>query len=209
MNETKKNEQKRCYWCDVSDRMRDYHDREWGFPVHDDNKLFGYLMYEVMQCGLSWRLVVEKKDIFDACFEGFDLKKVSAYTERDEERILNYPGMIRSKAKIHAIAHNAVCTLKIIEEFGSFDHYLWSYTDHKTIVYEGHEKPGTMVSKNALSEKLATDLKKRVFKYLGPVTVYSFLQACGMINDHTSDCSLYEEINRTYPVIRMKAMGDA
>lgn len=200
---------KRCYWCEVSDRMRDYHDHEWGFPIHDDNVLFGYLMYEVMQCGLSWRIVVEKKDIFDHCFEGFDLKKVALYTEADELRILDYPGMIRSKAKIHAIVHNAGCILKIAEEFGSFDRYLWAYTDDKTLVYEGHDKPSTMIAKNALSEKLAKDLKKRGLKYLGPVTVYSFLQACGMVNDHTSDCSLYEKINRDYPIVRMKADEDA
>lgn len=176
-----------------------YHDEEWGVPVHDDRKMFEHLMLECMQCGLSWELMLQKREIFRACFDGFDYDKIAAYDEADERRILGTEGMIRSLPKIRAVINNARCYRRVREEFGSFCDYLWAYTDGKTIVYRGHGDGRVPVS-NYLSEKISRDLKKRGFKYIGPITIYSHLQACGLINDHGSDCPCYKRIVENYPV---------
>jgi DNA-3-methyladenine glycosylase I len=178
-----------------------YHDEEWGVPVHDDKVQFEYLMLEVMQCGLSWNLMIEKREIFRACFDGFDFEKIASYTEQDIERILEYPGMIRSINKVRAVISNAKCFIAIRDEFGSFDNYLWKYSSGKTILYMGHQK-GKIPARNGLSDTISKDLKKRGFKYLGPVVIYSHLQACGMINDHVEKCFRYKYINETYSTVR-------
>jgi DNA-3-methyladenine glycosylase I len=193
----------RCNWGNVSEKMICYHDNEWGIPVHDDRKQFEYLMLEVLQCGLSWNLMIEKREIFRACFDGFDYERISNYTEQDVERILAYPGMIKSAGKVKAIINNAGCFMSIREEFGSFDNYLWKYSGGKTILYMGHQK-GNIPAQNGLSGRISKDLKKRGFKYLGPVVVYSHLQACGMINDHTEDCFRFEIINRQCETVRKR-----
>lgn len=189
----------RCPWCLINDLEIKYHDEEWGVPVHDDQKQFEYLMMEVMQCGLSWDTVLKKRDIFRSCFDRFDFDKIAAYSEGDVERIMNTPGMIRSRRKIEAVIGNARCVQKIREEFGSFSAYLWSYTDGKILLYKGHET-GNVPASNALSEKISKDLKKRGMKYLGPVTVYAHLQASGIINDHQKDCYCYGQLIGQYPV---------
>ncbi len=189
----------RCNWGNTTEKMIRYHDEEWGIPVHDDVKQFEFLMMEAMQCGLSWNLMIEKREIFHVCFDHFDFHKIASYTDEDVERILHYPGMIKSERKIRAIINNAKQFLKIISEEDSFDAYLWKYSDGKTIMYKGHEK-GYIPAKNGLSERISKDLKKRGFKYLGPVVVYSHLQACGMINDHTCNCFRYKHIMENYPV---------
>lgn len=193
----------RCGWCKTSEKMIRYHDEEWGLPLHDDRKQFEFLMMEAMQCGLSWNLMIEKREIFRACFDGFDYEKIAGYTEADVERILAYPGMIRSGRKIRAIISNAQAFLKIREEFGSFDAWLWGYSGGKTILYQGHQK-GKIPAANGLSDKIGKELKRRGFKYLGSVTVYSHLQACGLINDHREDCFCYSRIVENYPVIRKR-----
>ncbi len=142
-----------------------------------------FLMMEVMQCGLNWTMMLKKREIFRACFDNFDFEKVAAYEDADIERIMSTEGMIRSVRKIAAVIHNAKLFMKLREEFGSFDHYLWSYSEHKTILYRGHNH-GKLPAKNRLSDIVSRDLKKRGFKYLGSITVYSHLQACGIINDH-------------------------
>lgn len=190
-------------YCDVEldEFNKPYHDNEWGVPIHDDRKQFEYLMMEVMQCGLSWTLMLKKRDIFRSCFHNFDFDIIAGYDENDIERILNTDGMIRSRRKIEAVIHNAKCFQKLREEFGSFDDYLWAYSDNKTIMYNKHEE-GILPVSNGLSDKISKDLKKRGFKYLGSITVYSHLQACGIINDHVKDCPCYKKINDTYPTIR-------
>lgn len=193
----------RCDWGNVSDKMIHYHDEEWGIPVHDDQKQFEYLMMEVMQCGLSWNLMIEKRDVFRECFDNFDFTKIAAYTENDIKRILEYPGMIKSPRKVIAVIQNAKCFLDIIDEFGSFDKYLWNYSKGKTILYQGHQK-GAVPSKNGLSIFISKDLKKRGFKFLGPVVIYSHLQACGIINDHCESCFRYNFINENYPTVRKR-----
>ena len=189
----------RCPWCLINELEIKYHDEEWGVPVHDDQKQFEYLMMEVMQCGLSWDTVLKKREIFRACFDRFDFDKVAAYSEEDVVRIMNTPGMIRSRRKIEAVIGNARIVQQIREEFGSFSDYLWGYTGGKTLLYKGHET-GNVPASNALSEKISKDLKKRGMKYLGPVTVYAHLQACGIINDHQKDCDCYQRLIEEYPV---------
>ena len=183
----------RCQWCECNEKMRKYHDEEWGVPLYDDRKQFEFLMMEVMQCGLNWNMMIQKREIFRKCFENFDFDKISEYGESDVERILEVEGMIRSRRKIEAVIHNARCFQKIRAEFGSFSSYLWSFTEGKTYVYPEHQTVGVPAS-NELSERISKALKKRGLKYMGPVTVYSHLQACGMINDHRSSCFRYQEL---------------
>ena len=189
----------RCPWCTINDLEIKYHDEEWGVPVHDDIKQFEYLMLEVMQCGLSWDTVLKKREIFRSCFDGFDYDKIAEYSEQDIERILNTEGVIRSRRKIEAVINNARCVQRIRREFGSFSEYLWSWTGGKTLLYSGHEL-GDIPASNALSERIGKDLKKRGMKYLGAVTVYAHLQACGIINDHLKDCRCYKKLTERYPV---------
>ena len=196
-----------CDWKEASELDRVYHDTEWGIPVRDDRTQFEYLTLEVMQCGLSWELMLKKREIFRACFDGFDFDKIAAYDETDVERILHTEGMIRSRPKIRAVIGNARCFQEIRKERGSFAAYLWAYTDGKTVLYQGHESGPVPVS-NRLSENISADMKKRGFKYIGPVTLYSHLQACGMINDHDANCPCYRRIIENYPVIRKRRYGE-
>lgn len=183
-------DKKRCAWCCDGGLNQTYHDSEWGIPLHDDQKQFEYLMLEVMQCGLNWTLMLKKREIFRQCFAGFDYHAVSEFTEADVTRILNTEGMIRSERKIRAVIHNAKCFLEIISEWGSFSRYIWSFTGGKTHVYPKHHQ-GCWVAKNELSDRISADLKKRGFKYFGSITVFSHLQACGIINDHAPECWMY------------------
>ncbi len=177
-------------------------------PVHDDRKMFEYLTLENLQCGLSWDLMLKKREIFRQCFYAFDYDKIAACTEDDVQRILAAEGMLKSGRKIRAVIHNARCFQKVREEFGSFCDYLWAYTDGKTVVYDGHAQGRVPVS-NGLSDRISKDLKKRGFKYIGSVTVYSHLQACGMVNDHDAECPCFHRINGRYPVIHRKPEGEA
>ena len=192
-----------CNWGTNLDILIAYHNTEWGVPLHDDRGQFEFLMMEVMQCGLNWTMMMKKREIFRSCFDNFEFDKIAEYTEEDVERILEVPGMIKSRRKIEAIINNAKCFQKIRQEFGSFDAYLWAYSDGKTILYNKHEEGYIPVS-NGLSDEISKDLKKRGFKYLGTVTVYSHLQACGMINDHGSDCPCYKRINSSHPTVKKR-----
>lgn len=180
-----------------------YHNEEWGVPLHDDQKQFEFLMMEVMQCGLNWNMMMEKREIFRTCFENFDYDKVAEYGEADIQRILDTPGMIRSCRKIEAVINNARCFQQIREEYGSFSDYIWSYSGGKTILYNKHAD-GWIPASNGLSERISKDLKKRGFKYMGKITVYSHLQACGIINDHGSDCPCYRRINDSHPTVNKR-----
>ena len=180
-----------------------YHNEEWGVPLHDDQKQFEFLMMEVMQCGLNWNMMMEKREIFRTCFENFDYDKVAEYGEADIQRILDTPGMIRSCRKIEAVINNARCFQQIREEYGSFSDYIWSYSGGKTILYNKHAD-GWIPASIGLSERISKDLKKRGFKYMGEITVYSHLQACGIINDHGSDCPCYRRINDSHPTVNKR-----
>ena len=192
----------RCEWCEANEVLRAYHDREWGVPVHDDRKLFEFLMMEVMQCGLNWNMMLQKREIFRSCFDGFDYDRVAAYGEEKIAEILDTPGMIRSPRKIRAVIHDAQCFQKVRQEFGTFDRYLWAYTEGKTQVVESHQRG--WVAKNGLSDRISADLKRRGFKYLGSVTVYAYIQSCGLVNDHAQGCFRREEINRDYEIWRLE-----
>ena len=189
-----------CNWGTDLKLLTDYHDKEWGVPLHDDRGQFEFLMMEAMQCGLNWTMMMKKREIFRKCFDNFEYDRIAEYTEEDIERILGTEGMIKSRRKIEAVINNARCFKKIREEFGSFDKYLWAFSDGKTILYNKHGD-GYIPASNGLSDEISKDLKKRGFKYLGSVTVYSHLQAYGMINDHGSDCPCYKKINASHPTV--------
>ena len=183
----------RCVWCLDSEVMLQYHDEEWGKPLHDDRKHFEYLLMEVMQCGLNWNMMLKKRDIFKKCFDNYDYNKIANYDDFKIESIMNTDGMIKSKKNILAIVNNARAFLKIIDEFGSFDNYIWSFSNYRIMVYHKHQQ-GYEEVKNSLSDRLSCDLKKRGFKYLGSITIFSHLQACGIINDHDCNCFRYQEL---------------
>ena len=147
-------------------------------------------------------LMLKKREIFRECFAGFDYKMVARFTEEDKSRILAVPGMLRSPRKISAVVENAKCFEAVCKEYGSFDAYLWGFAEGKTVLYQGHAE-GWIPVCNQLSHKIAVDLKKRGFRYLGSITVYSFLQACGVINDHGKNCPCYEKINRNFPTVTL------
>lgn len=187
----------RCGWCEASEKMIAYHDTEWGVPLHDDQRQFEFLMMEVMQCGLNWNMMIEKREIFRACFAGFDYDQAATFGEAEIARILAYPGMIRSRRKVEAVIQNARCFQAIRAEYGSFSNYLWRYTGGVTYLYPEHQT--NWVAKNALSDEISRDLRRRGFKYLGSITVYSHLQACGIINDHEADCTFGQALKDMYP----------
>ena len=193
-----------CGWAETNERNKTYHDNEWGIPVHDDRKMFEHLMLECMQCGLSWDLMLKKREIFRSCFDGFDYDKIAQYTEIDIDRILNTEDMIRSRRKIEAVINNARAFQKVRDEFGSFCNYIWAFTDGKTFLYNGHDVGNKIPVSNGLSEKISKDLKKRGFKFVGAVTIYSHLQACGIINDHDKSCPCYEKINAAFPTVKKR-----
>ena len=196
-----------CDWAMGSEIMIRYHDEEWGVPLHDDRKQFEFLMLEAMQCGLSWNLMMNKREIFRECFAGFDFDVVAAFGEEDVRRIMETPGMIRSRRKIEAVINNARCFQQIRAEYGSFSAYIWGYTDGRTVIYNHHAE-GWIPASNGLSDKISRDLKRRGLKYLGSITVYSHLQACGMINDHSQDCPCFRAINENYPVVSKRRIQE-
>ena len=190
-----------CSWP-TTPLYQAYHDYEWGRPTHDDQRQFEHLCLESLQCGLSWLTILNKREIIRQCFDYFDVDAVAKYTETDIERIMSTEGMLKSRKKIEAIINNAHAFLRIQDEFGSFCEYIWAFTNHKTLIYKGHSE-GRVPAKNELSTRISKDLKKRGFKFVGPVTIYSHLQASGLINDHGKDCPCFNEINEANPVVYM------
>lgn len=195
-------ENPRCRWCLRNEVLTRYHDEEWGVPLRDDRKQFEFLMMEAMQCGLNWNMMLQKREVFRRCFGDFDFDAVAAYSEADVLRILETAGMIRSRRKIEAVIHNARCFQRVREEFGAFSDYLWGFSSGKILLYD---RPPTvaMPARNGFSDMVAADLRRRGFKFLGSVTVYSHLQACGIINDHEPSCFRYRELLERYPAVRM------
>ncbi|CYV16117.1 DNA-3-methyladenine glycosylase I [Streptococcus suis] len=179
---------KRCGWVKMTNPIYvDYHDQEWGKPLHDEQSLFELLCLESYQAGLSWEIVLNKRQAFRSAFFNYDIQKVAAMTDSELDGLLANPNIIRHKAKLYATRANAQAFLRVQEEFGSFDHYLWSWVNFTPIdnpVKSFREVP----TKNDLSEDISKDLKKRGFKFVGPVCVYSYLQAAGLINEHEDSC---------------------
>jgi len=171
----------------------DYHDNEWGRPVHDDNKLFEMLILEGAQAGLSWETVLKKREAYQEAFDGFDPYKVASYDSQKIAELMANAGIIRNRLKINAAVINAKLFIDIIEKHGSFDKFIWAYVDNKPIV--GHwEKFADMPLTTPISDKISKDLKKMGFKFVGSTIIYSFMQAVGMVNDHLSTCFVYEAL---------------
>jgi DNA-3-methyladenine glycosylase I len=182
-----KDGKKRCCWTNPkSQAYIEYHDKEWGMPVHDDHKLFEMLILESFQAGLSWECVLNKREAFREAFDGFDVHKVSTYDEKKQAELKQNERIIRNQRKIAAAVTNAQIFLKIQKEYKSFSEYLWQFTDHK-VIYE------TGKTSSELSDKISKDLKTRGMKFVGTTIIYSYLQAVGVIYSHEKDCFLWKE----------------
>lgn len=183
----------RCGWCKNDPLYMAYHDKEWGVPVYDDEKLFEFLTLETFQAGLSWITILKKRENFRKAFDNFNYKKIVNYKEEKFNELIQDAGIIRNKLKIRATISNAQAFIKVQEEFGSFSNYIWGFTNGKPIKNKWKnlsELPAT----TELSDKISKDLKKRGFKFVGPTVVYAHLQATGMINDHLTSCFRYEQV---------------
>lgn len=182
----------RCFWVSDDPLYIEYHDKEWGVPVYDDDRLFEFLILETFQAGLSWITVLKKRENFRKAFDNFDYKKIAKYPESKYESLLQDPGIIRNKLKIRATISNAESFMKVQEEFGSFSKYIWGFTNGKPIV-NAFKKREEVPATTELSDTISKDLKKRGFKFVGSTVIYAFMQAVGIVNDHTTDCFRYSE----------------
>jgi DNA-3-methyladenine glycosylase I len=183
----------RCWGVLESALMRDYHDLEWGTPLHDDRKIFEFLILEGMQAGLSWTLVLNKRENFRRAFRGFDPERVARFTKRDVERLLGDAGIIRNRLKILGAINNAKRFLEVQREFGTFDRYIWGFVGGKP-VRTGLRSFKEMPARTPLSDRISADLKARGFKFVGSTVVYAHMQATGMVNDHLVTCFRYREL---------------
>ncbi len=183
----------RCNWGSSNELMMKYHDTEWGVPLHDDQKLFEFIILESFQAGLSWQIVLNKREAFRKAFDEFDPGKVAEYDNGKVEQLMADKGIIRNRKKIEACIGNARAFLRIQEEFGSFDKYIWEFVDFTPIV-NVFASTSELPAKTPLSDIISADLKKRGFKFVGSTVVYSHMQATGMVNDHIVSCFRYKEV---------------
>lgn len=177
----------RCAWVGNERIYIDYHDHEWGVPVHDDNTLFEYLILDGFQAGLSWLTILKKREHFRVALDNFNPSIIANYTEEKIQELLDNKDIIRNQQKIRAAVNNANAFLKVQKEYGTFDAYIWQFTGGKTIVNKW-DKMDQVPAKTAISDSMAKDLKKRGFKYVGSTICYAFMQAAGMVNDHLTYC---------------------
>jgi DNA-3-methyladenine glycosylase I len=184
-----------CSWPTGDPLMMSYHDEEWGEPVHDDRKLFEFLILEGFQAGLSWQTVLRKRENFRHAFDGFDFNKIAKYGKRKIASLLKDKGIIRNRLKIEGAVANARAFLLVREEFGTFDRYIWSFVEGKPI-QNNFKSLEDLPASTELSELISKDLKKRGFKFVGPTIVYAHMQATGMVNDHVVGCFRHKELNR-------------
>lgn len=182
---------KRCHWPTNELSIR-YHDEEWGKPLHDDRGLFEFLILEGAQAGLSWDTILRKRENYRKAFDGFDVNKVARYTDKKLAKLLLDEGIIRNRLKIASAVSNANAFLKVQEEFGSFDKYIWSFVDGKPILNKLTES-SQIPAKTEVSDAISKDLKKRGFNFVGSTIMYAFMQATGMVNDHLVSCFRYKE----------------
>jgi len=188
---------KRCEWANSNPLEIQHHDEEWGVPVHDDRMLFEMLILESAQSGLSWATILKKRDGYLKAFDKFEAEKIAKYSPKKIESLLNDPGIVRNKLKINATIENAKKFLEIQEEYGSFNKYIWSFVDGKTIQNKW-KSLSEVPSSTPESEQMSKELKKKGFKFVGPTTCYAFMQAVGMVNDHTVSCFRYKEVKKLY-----------
>jgi DNA-3-methyladenine glycosylase I len=188
----------RCPWVDLAKpEYVDYHDREWGVPVHEDRLLFEFLSLEAFQAGLSWYTILRKRSSFRAAFDGFDPEMIAGYGETKVQELLGDSGIVRNRAKILAVINNAKRFIQVQEQFGSFDKYIWGFIDYRPIVNtlrELEEYP----ARSEDSERISKDLNKRGFRFVGPTVCYAHMQATGMVNDHAVYCFRRHEITKGY-----------
>lgn len=185
----------RCEWSSSDELYIQYHDEEWGVPLHDEQKLFEFLVLEGMQAGLSWLTILRKRENFRKAFDNFDVNKVAHYKERKIKALMQDAGIIRNRQKILATIDNARAFLKVQDEFGSFDKYIWGFVNGKPIRNEWQTLK-EIPAKTPLSETISKDLIKRGFRFVGPTIVYAHMQATGMVNDHVTHCHRYKAIAR-------------
>jgi DNA-3-methyladenine glycosylase I len=189
-------QRQRCPWPVADDPLYlAYHDDEWGVPVHDDRRLYEFLVLEVFQAGLSWRTVLHKRESFRAAFAAFDFEKVARFGARDVARLLGNAGIIRNRSKIEAAIHNAARLLEVRQELGTFAKYMWTFVGGKPIVHR-FRKLGDYPQFTDEAVLWSKDLKKRGFKFMGPTVVYAHMQAVGMVNDHVMSCFRYRQVGR-------------
>ena len=192
--ERKTNMKRRCPWPSDDKLMIKYHDNEWGVPLHNDKKLFEFLILEGFQAGLSWRTILHKRENFRKAFDKFDFNKVAKYDRRKINSLLKNEGIIRNKLKIEGAITNAKAFLKVRKEFGTFDKYIWSFVNGKPIQNK-FKSLKELPAKTKLSDKISDDLKKRGFKFVGSTIVYAHMQATGMVNDHVASCYRYRDLS--------------
>jgi DNA-3-methyladenine glycosylase I len=185
----------RCAWVPDEALYREYHDLEWGVPVHDDRLLFEFLILEGAQAGLSWATILRKRQNYRIAFDRFDPRRVAQYDEKKINELLANPGIVRNKRKIQSAIQNAVAFLAIQQEFGSFDAYIWKFTGGKTL-HKGWKTLTEIPAQTVDSQTMSKDLIERGFRFVGPTICYAFMQAVGMVNDHTIDCFRYQELLR-------------
>ena len=183
----------RCAWCGDDSLYISYHDEEWGVPVHDDRQLFEFLVLEGAQAGLSWLTILKKRENYRKAFHFFDCKKVAQYANADIERLLADSGIVRNRRKIESAIQNAKAVLRIQDEFGSLDSFLWQYVEGRPL-QNVWASMADLPAKTELSERMSKDLKKRGFNFVGPTICYAFMQAIGMVNDHTADCFRHSQV---------------
>ena len=182
----------RCPWCGSDPLYMEYHDQEWGRPLHDDQKLFEFLILESFQAGLSWITILKKRENFRKAFGNFDAEKVAKYGDEEIERLLADSGIIRNRLKIVAAINNAQIFLEIQKEYGTFDKFIWQFVAHKPIV-NSRTNMSEIPAITPEATLMSKTLKKRGFKFIGPTTCYAFMQATGMVNDHLVDCEVYRQ----------------
>jgi len=184
---------KRCPWAAVDPLMIEYHDKEWGVPVHDDKKLFEFLILEGAQAGLSWMTILRKRDNYRKAFDLFDPNRIARYKRRDIKRLLSDSSIVRNRLKIIAAIVNAQRFLEIQKEFSSFDNYIWLFTQDRTIKHR-FKSLSAIPTKTRESDEMSRDLQRRGFKFVGSTICYAFMQAVGIVNDHTTDCFRYKQV---------------
>lgn len=184
----------RCDWANSGELMIKYHDTEWGVPLHDDRKLFEFLVLEGFQAGLSWQIVLNKREAFREAFNGFNPEKIAAYDDAKLDELIQNKSIIRNRQKIAACVNNAQQFLKIQKEFGSFDNYIWQFVNFTPVV-NSFSRIEELPAKTPLSDKISADLKKRGFKFVGSTIVYAHMQATGMVNDHLVGCFRHSEVS--------------
>lgn len=184
----------RCSWAPPADALYlDYHDSEWGVPVHDDRTLFEFLILEGAQAGLSWSTILKKRENYRRAFDGFDAEKIAGYGDAKVAQLLGDSGIVRNRLKVGSTVTNAAAFLEVRSEFGSFDAYIWSFSDGQPLLNRW-TRPDEVPAKTSRSDAMSRDLKKRGFRFVGSTICYAFMQAVGMVNDHTTDCFRWVEL---------------